>query len=69
MRCKVGGGQAEPPNWVPEEEARESFLGRADEVPVFDSHEIQADKIAVIALDRFALYPMAGSSVRGKLWR
>jgi hypothetical protein len=47
------GGEAEPPRWVPEE-ARESFLGSADDVPVFDSHELGAERLVVIALDRFA---------------
>lgn len=48
------GGEAEPPRWVPEEEAHESFLGTADGVPVFDSYELAPDRIVVIAIDRFA---------------
>jgi hypothetical protein len=47
------GGEAAPPRWVPEE-ARGSFLGTADGVPVFDSHELPPDSLVVIALDRFA---------------
>jgi len=48
------GGDTQPPRWVPDEEVRESFLGTADDVPVFDSREMPSDKIAVVAIDRFA---------------
>jgi hypothetical protein len=33
---------------------RESFLGTADGVPVFDAHELPPDRIVVVAVDRFA---------------
>jgi hypothetical protein len=47
------GGGARPPRWVPQEEAHESFVGTADDIPVFEAREMPADKIAVIAVDSF----------------
>jgi hypothetical protein len=51
--AKRRGGKAEPPRWVPKD-ASESFVGTADGVLVFDSHELPPDRLLVIALNHFA---------------
>lgn len=47
------GGGVDPPGWLPEG-GRDSFLGTADEVPVFDARRMPENKIVLIALDSFA---------------
>jgi hypothetical protein len=47
------GGDAEPREWMPEEEIRDVFIGAVEGIPVIDVREMPEDRIAVVALDSF----------------